>query len=466
MQSSRTGSDVSQRSVAESDRMALLQRHLKPFVTTSSLLSLARIAGAAAGFVTQILLARTLQASSLGLFYSVTSLAAVMGVVVVLGYPGIAARFVSRFRKKNQGGLLTAFVAHARKAAAYWSVIAAVVILSFAGFWPDLTLEVRLAIAAAAVAIPANAALRFNGALAAAFRKFALAYLPDTCIRPFLLLAGLLLLIGVGAPITAPLATGLLTVIFIGLAVVQYRILSRTEPALGEPATVPPPRYLRIWRREARPLVLVALYTTLFADVNILLITPLLPSADTAIVGLCLKLAVLVGFAVQVAHQVTVPDLADAHVRKEHGSISAIVMKSFGFPLAVTLGALVVVALWGETILGLFGPEFAGAKVPLLILLGCQLARVLFGPNVALLSVIGAQRQNATLAMISLVILALANLVLVPPFGVIGAALAVAIATLVWLGSCAVVLARLSGLRTDVLHLVQRRPSSRSESPL
>ncbi|MDJ0512499.1 MAG: lipopolysaccharide biosynthesis protein [Methyloceanibacter sp.] len=438
-----------------------MQRHLKQFVSTSSLLSLARVAGAAAGFATQILLARTLQASGLGVFYSATSLAAVMGVVAALGYPEIAPRFVSRYREKGPKGLLQAFVAHARKTTAVCAAIATAVVLAFAALWPGLPVEVRLATTAAALAIPANAALRLNGALAASVRQFAVAYLPDTCIRPFLLLACLLLLVAIGAPLTASIATGLLTLILIVLAVVQYRLLSKAVRQQEERIVATSPRYVRTWRREAPPLILVALYTNFFADVAILLVTPLLPSAETAIVGLCLKLALLVGFAVQVAHQVTVPDLADAHARKEHHAIHAIVLRSIGFPLAATLSALLVIALWGETILMLFGPEFTGAKVPLLILLACQLLRVLFGPNVSLLSVIGAQRQNAILAVIALAVLAAANIVLVPTWGVVGAALAVAVATVVWLGACAVVLSRVSGLRTDVLYLAAHAAAQR-----
>ncbi|MEM9592226.1 MAG: lipopolysaccharide biosynthesis protein [Pseudomonadota bacterium] len=431
------------------------------FVSTSSLIALARVAGAAAGFVTQILLARSLQPAALGLFYSVTSLAAVVGVIAALGYPEIASRFVSRYREKGPDGLLTAFVVYARKTSAFWAVVATIVIVVAATLWPGLSVEVRLAIVAAALAIPANTALRFFGAVAASFRKFALAYLPDTCIRPFVLLAILLIMIAAGVPLTAPLVAGLLSLIIIALAFVQMRLLTRTVPEIDAPARLPPSRYVRTWRREAPPLVLVALYMYFFADVDILLVTPLLPSAETAIVGLCLKLALLVGFAVQVAHQVAVPDLADAHARKEHSAIPTIVLRSIGFPLAATLGALLIVALRGETILMLFGPEFTSAKVPLLIMLACQLLRVLFGPNVSLLSVIGAQRQNALLAVIALAVLAGANMVLVPMWGVIGAALAVAVATVVWLGACAVVLARVSGLRTDVLHLAVRAAEQR-----
>jgi O-antigen/teichoic acid export membrane protein len=88
--------------------------------------------------------------------------------------------------------------------------------------------------------------------------------------------------------------------------------------------------------------------------------------------------------------------------------------------------------------------------------MACQLARALFGPSVPLLTVIGAQRQNAALAVAALGVLVASNLVLAPAYGVLGAALAVAVATLFWLLACAIMLNRLSGLRTDALYFIGR----------
>ncbi|HEX7532595.1 MAG TPA: polysaccharide biosynthesis C-terminal domain-containing protein [Methyloceanibacter sp.] len=423
--------------------------------STSSLLSLARVAGALAGFATQVVLARTLQASALGVFYSVTSLAAVVGLIAAHGYPSIAARFMSRYREHGKVGLIAAFVAQARRDATLYAGIATLGVLAVAVLWPSLGIEARLALVAAALSIPANASLRLNGTFATTIRRFALAYLPDTCIRPFLLLGGVGILIGLGVTLTPSNVTFLLTLIFIGLALIQYALLRKEMPKGEAPAA--PPRLRTIWRREATPLILVALFTYFFADVDILIVTPLLSSADTAAVGLCLKLALLVGFAVQVAHQVVVPDLADARARKDHGSIGGVMLRALAFPIVITLAATLIVALWGESLLAIFGPEFTGAKLPLVILMGCQLARAVFGPSVPLLTVIGAQKENAALAVAALIVLALSNLVLAPLYGVLGAAIAVAIATLFWLVGCAVVLERLSGLRADALYLLGRR---------
>ncbi len=428
--------------------------------STSSLLTGARIAGAVAGFATQVVLARTLQASALGVFYSVTSLAAVVGLIAAHGYPSIAARFMLRYREQGKEGLVAAFVGQARRDATLFAGIATLAVLALAVLWPSLSTGARLAVVAAALSIPANASLRLNGTFATTIRRFALAYLPDTCIRPFLLLAGVALLIALDVTLTASNVAFLLTLVFTGLALTQYALLRKDMPKGEAPA--PPRRLLTIWRREATPLILVALFTYFFADVAILMVTPLLSSADTAAIGLCLKLALLVGFAVQVAHQVVVPDLADARARKDHDSIRDVVLRALAFPFAITLAATVVAALWGERLLAIFGPEFTGAKAALVILMGCQLARAIFGPSVPLLTVIGAQKENAALAVAALIVLGLGNLVLAPLYGVLGAAIAVAIATLFWLVGCAVVLDRLSGLRTDALYLIGRLAALRS----
>jgi O-antigen/teichoic acid export membrane protein len=440
--------------------MAALRGGARRLGSTASLLSFARIAGAVAGFATQVVLARALQASALGLFYSVTSMAALVSLIAAHGYPAIASRFLSRYREKGRQALIAAFVAKARRDATLYVAIATGGVVAFALLWPGLGTEARLAIVAAALSIPGSAAIRINGALAAAIRRFALSYLPDTCIRPFILLAGVALLLALGVPLSAASVTFLLALILALLALVQYLMLAEDLPRrAAQPA---PSRLIKVWQREAKPLIIVALFVYFFADVDILIVTPLISSAETAAIGLCLKLAMLIGFVVQIAHQVVVPDLSDARARKDPVAIRAALVKALAFPLAITFAATLFVALFGERLLALFGPEFTSAKLPLLILMGSQLARALFGPSVQLLTVVGAQKENAALAIAALVVLVLANVVLAPLYGVLGAALAVAIGTLFWLVASAIVLDRLSGLRTDAVSLLVRLASTRS----
>jgi O-antigen/teichoic acid export membrane protein len=84
---------------------------------------------------------------------------------------------------------------------------------------------------------------------------------------------------------------------------------------------------------------------------------------------------------------------------------------------------MAVVALW---------PRVHRRQAAAPILMGCQFARAVFGPSVPLLTVIVAQRQNSALAIAALIVLGMRNLILAPRYGVLGAAIAVAIATLFW----------------------------------
>lgn len=425
---------------------------LAALLSTSSLLTLARIAGALAGFATQIVLARALQASALGLFYSVTATAAIVSLIAAGGYPAIAPRFMSRYRERGKDGLVTAFVARARRDATIHVTVATLLILVVAWMWPGFSFEARLALAGAALSMPALASIRINGTFALVKRRFALCYLPDTCIRPILLLAAVAVLVGLGIPLSAAEASWLLTVVLVVLAVGQYALLARGMRHEAVPADAG--RLAGVWQREAKPLIVVALFTNFFGDVDILMVTPLVPSVETATLGLCLKLSLLVGFAVQVAHQVVVPDLADAHARKDAASIGEVMRKALAFPLGMTLAALIFVILFGERLLAIFGPEFTGASLPLIVLMACQVMRACFGPSVTLLTVVGAQKENAMLALCGLAVLAVANVVLVPLYGVLGASIAVGIAMLAGSIGAAIMLWRVSGLRTDAIHLI------------
>ncbi|ODA68083.1 Polysaccharide biosynthesis protein [Methyloligella halotolerans] len=433
-------------------RAAALLGKGRALFTVSSMVSVARIAGAAAGFITQVLLARYLQASALGVFYSVVSLVAVAGLVAAYGYPAIAPRFISRYREKGRPDLVLAFITRARREATLYVLIGAVGIVAFGLLWPGLDHVTRMALIAAAAALPASASLRVNGSFAGSLRRFLLAYLPDTAIRPFLLFFGVLAFIALGIQFDAADVTWLVAGITSVIAFTQYALVQRDVPKM--PSAPPPKRLVRIWRREALPLIIVVMFIEFFADVDILMLTPFISQAEVGIFGVCLKIAVLVGFAVQVAQYIVQPDLADAHARKSYAPIKKAMAKALGFPLAATLGAFALFAVWGNELLSLFGPEFAGAKVPLLILIVSQLVRALFGPNVALLTVLGAQTQNATLAICSIAVLGLSNILLAPAYGATGAALAVVIAMTFWMIGTSILLYRLSGLRTDALFLL------------
>lgn len=174
-------------------------------ISVSSQMMAARLGGAVAGFAVQLLLARLLTVDGLGLFFWTTSMAAIASLIAARGYPSVAARFIARYEQRNQRDRLHAFVAQAKGEALATAVGIALLISMPAVLFPNLGQEVRYALLAASLSIPALTALAVNGAMAVAVRRFQLGILPEVLVRPILFLSiiAFIMLMGFAPPVWA-----------------------------------------------------------------------------------------------------------------------------------------------------------------------------------------------------------------------------------------------------------------------
>ena len=434
---------------------------LRKILTSMTLVLLVvRLGGAGAGFLTQLVLARLLVPDDLGLFFAAISLAIVTASIVTFGYPEIAPRFMSRYQERGQPGRRAAFLRQAYGDTFLLSVLFAAGILLATWFWPGAQEAERVLFAITAIGMPVVALISLNSGIALALRAFLLAYGPEVFLRPviFLIIVAGMTLAGL-SPDVRIVVVAFFAVTGV-LAGAQWLLIRARLPRMANaPADR---RLLSRWRREGAPQIAVGIYTLIFADLAILLAATVLEPASLAAYGIALKLALLVGFGVQVAHQVIIPDLADAHAARRLRGTGETMRAAAVFPLAFTLSALAATALFGDMILAIFHPDFAQAHAVLVLLVGCQVLRAIAGPVVQLLTVAGAQLFNALLCIVSTLVLALGNFLLVPQFGLMGAGLAVLLAWLFWLGGSAAGLYRITGMRCDILALFARasRPAS------
>jgi O-antigen/teichoic acid export membrane protein len=216
-----------------------------------------------------------------------------------------------------------------------------------------------------------------------------------------------------------------------------------------------------LWRREAWLLVLLAAFTNFFADIGILVVVPFLSSADVAVFGLCLKLALLVGYFVQIAQQMAVPDIAHARHAGDATAIRKAAWRSIAMPLVPTLASLAAAGLFGRELLSIFGPQFAEGRSVLFILVSTQVLRALAGPSSHLMTLRGVQGLNAALSAGAIVLLLLSSMVFTTLYGLLGAALAVLITYGCWLAATAIAPSRLGEARIDFMAVLPRLASLR-----
>ena len=447
------------RGVPPSDESALLRfagRAGSRLLSTPAFLLAARLLGAAAGFLVQLILAKSLSPENLGVYFGATSLAVIGGVLAAHGYPSIATRFASRYRPPRSRSLLRAFVRRAQSETLVLALTIAAIVATAAAAWPGIPADTRIAVAVAAFTIPFVACFRLYGSLAAATRAFCLAYLPDVCLKPILLLGALGAIFLIERDVSlvqVMIALGLATVV---LSSAQYALLAKQFPVAltlfdGSPRRPAAPRALASkWRREAHTVLLVAVFSQFFPELSVLIASPVLSASDMGAFGLCLKLAFLVGFFVLLTQNMATPDLADAlGQRADRRAPTTIAASAFAATIA-TSAALLMSFLWGEQALGLFGRNFEAGHTALVLLVAAQLVRAAFGPTNTVLTLVGEQKANLQLTLLAIGVLAVSTAILGNLFGLDGAALAVLITMLFWSAASAYVLHRKAGVRVDV----------------
>lgn len=96
--------------------------------------------------------------------------------------------------------------------------------------------------------------------------------------------------------------------------------------------------------------------------------------------------------------------------------------------LALAVAAIVLLVPLGPFILGLYGPEFVAAYPSLLVLLGMGTAGALFFPVKAVLAAVERPGLVVRLTLLELAVNVPLNLLLIPRYGILGAAIAATIA--------------------------------------
>jgi O-antigen/teichoic acid export membrane protein len=430
-------------------KFSLSGRFVGGVFSMSMMFMAARVVGLVAGFGAQILLAHMLAPEGLGIFYFATSIAYVVSMVAAFGYPVIAVRFLSRYRTRGNDMLKAAFVNRAQSDTAIVSFAFMTGVLVLAAIVPG-DHATRLAIAASALAIPALALSRIYGSVAGAIREFALSYMLNLLWRPLLFVAvmGLIgLVFAVPSPVMAACAFSFVSV---AIVTMQFVGLLKHFPGLAGSSVPADRRVIFQWRVASAPLLILAAFSTMINDLNLALLGTIVSKPELAVFGVCLKLALIVEYAVSLIHELAAPDISDALVRKQSSTVDMSIARVNFMAVAATLAAVVGVVILGRFVLSMFGPDFVHAYPILLMLVVSQFIRAAFGPSMLTLISAGAQKSVVKVFSVAIVGFAVANMVLVPIFGLIGAGVAFVVMTAFWTASLALIANRKIGLRLDI----------------
>ncbi|MEM7428392.1 MAG: lipopolysaccharide biosynthesis protein [Pseudomonadota bacterium] len=395
---------------------------LKRLLGRSSVLMAARFAGAGLAFAGNVAIARFMGADALGVFAMCMAAASLIAVFLPLGRQATATLFVSEYLAKVKPALVRGYVSSGHKTIWSMTAIAAVCALVVALFARQAELGQTLLIGALSVAMaPALAFIGFNGGvLTGAHRQFS-ALLPESILRPaFVLLA---VLISVFAW-QGQSSTALVAVICIGCwctAGLQAWLLRSREVV---PAGVSEEREMGRWRATSWPWMFITLLWDYFIELHLLLAGMIATSAEIAVLHICFRLRVLAGFGMRALYAVLLPDMYGANATDNRKFLFRTISRANALACAYAVAVCGGVWLLGEFALGLVDQSFRSAHTALIVMCLTMLARAIFGPATAVLSMKGHQLPSLWTLTGGLVVSVVLSLLLFPMLGILGVAIA------------------------------------------
>lgn len=427
--------------------MSLVRR----LASQSGLIFVTRLFGAGMVFLAQAGIARFWGAGALADYLVVIATANIVAVLMPLGFETVGTYFAAEYRAHAARGLLLGFMRRAYGHIAITAVVLWLVgppLLPLLGHSGDVLAAHWLPVVIMAIA---TAVVYCNSSLLVGLKRPFAGFFADTLFRPLLIVTSLVLA-GLTFGDVARL-DGLLWLIAVGFALIaaaQFAWLMRAVRPVEDTAE-PRPAEVGRWWRFALPWALIVLCTDFFFDIDLLLLSGLLPREELAIFGVATRVFSLVGFGVSAVYAVTMPEMFEASARSDHDAFHRQVGDANLVAGGTALILLAVVVAGAPLLLALFGPDFAHGTTPLAILCVALLVRAVFGPAALVLSI--HDHPYATLPAIGLgmVVLVGANLLLVPGLGLMGAAVAALIAQSAWSAAMWLTARRLAGVDVSIV---------------
>jgi len=387
---------------------------------------LVKVLGVGLSFLVTVALVRVLGAEAFGTYAFAFAIISLLAVPVQAGLPPLIVRETARAQAAEDWHRMRGLWSWSGRVVLGMSAlitgVTALVVL-----WPldGMLSEARqAAILAGLVLIPVMAANQARGAALRGLKLTILGQLPDQILRPALLVACVLVV-----PVTLSAAGAVLlhaTAAGIAFAVGMTALFLR-QPA--EVRGVRPNRGEgRIWLRALLPFSMIAGLDLVLQNMNIVMLGLFMTDQTVAVYRVAMTVASLVSLGLTAVAMVLQPFVAEASARGDIARIEILASGAAVAISAVTLPVALFLVIFGRPVLaGVMGPEFVESYLPMLILIAGHISNAVFGAVVMVLNMTGHERRTLWGMAATVVVNLGLNLVLIPPYGAEGAAIATAV---------------------------------------
>ncbi len=383
-------------------------------------------------FFISVFLARLLGVADYGGYIYVMAWVGLLGVPAILGLSSLLTRAVAVYETQSAWGLMSGLLRWANRTVLVVSLGLALLAAGAAGilaeyFEPQILLTFWLAL----FILPLRALMGLRLATMRGLHHVVTGQLPERIIQPLLLIAfvgGAYLFLGKG--LNPPWVVGM-SAIATGVAfLIGTLLLLKIIPQALKEAS--PVYETRTWARSALPLLFISGVYVINNRTDILMLGAIQGTELVGLYNVANRGALLVVFVLLAVNAALGPTIASLYAKGDINRLQRVITKSARVIFFASLPIVVGLIIFGHWFLLIFGQEFTQGQAALTILSASQLVNAATGSVSLLLIMTGHERDVAVSVGISAMVNIILNAILIPLWGVEGAAAATASSRVIW----------------------------------
>jgi len=382
---------------------------------------LIRIVSAVLAYGTQVLLARWMGSHEFGIFVYVWTWVMLIGGLADLGLASAAQRFIPEYAESGALAKLRGYLAGSRwmafGIATATALLCAIAIHLARGWLDDYTI---VPLYLACVCLPVYGVMHVQDGIARSFNWVNLALVPAYIVRQLVVVVLMAAAWLAGAPTDAVSAVIIAAISIWLTALGQMLLLNRRLSKRVESGAK---EYdVRNWIALSIPMFAVDSLYSMLMYVDVLVLKQFRTPDEIAVYYAALKTLSLVAFVYFAVSAASAHRFAEYHVAGDRARLTAFLRDVVRWTFWPSFGATLLLLACGWPMLWLFGKNFVSGYHLMFIFATGLLARASIGPAERFLVMLGEQRACALIAALAFAVNLGLCLLLVPRFGVEGAA--------------------------------------------
>jgi O-antigen/teichoic acid export membrane protein len=430
-------------------------KHLKELLTGSSSAFTLKIIGMIFSYIFTLLITRNLGADAMGVYALSLTVLNVFSILGRLGLDTALLRFVAEFSAQGRKDLVKEIYNRSLKMIIPFSLLLALILFSVAPYIAKYVFHkeyLSLYFRVISLAILPVVLTLINSSLLRAIKKIiAFAFFQHISNFLFASLTMILLLLFSNNKLLP--VVSLIVSLFISAVLSQFLWLKNSQlHSVQESNQTTFKSILDV----SMPMLFASSISFVLHWIDTLMLGIFRTDGEVGIYNITVKVAMFASITLFTINSITAPKCAEFYGKKDIDGLRKITMHSTKLIFWTSFPLIIVIFLFPSFILGIFGKEFKTGSYALMFLASGQFISAISGSVAIILNMTGNQKVFQNIILLVTILNVIMNLLLIPVYGINGAAFANMISIILNNLLCVFYIHRIFGIFTIYLPFLKR----------